>query len=274
MATRPRKTYVLTCLTLLISWCLLATTAGVASATEADESLGYRVKAFAKTVDGHKRAKDVRALTADLAHVQALYEEAASSDAEGEQKALVKVVGTLTKSRDDDVRKAAIERLGLLGHESGARYLKPHLKPLKGARGATMTLAAIEAAGRIRDGSLTQPLLKIVDKSKHYGAAAKAMEALGNYRASKRYRERILEELAATLRRDVPGGAKRGHESQVANAWIPGRNGTGGTERWNALAPLLPKALNALTGQNVPSALDWMETVKTYKRNLSDLFTD
>ena len=27
-------------------------------------------------------------------------------------------------------------------------------------------------------------------------------------------------------------------------------------------------------GQSVPSALDWMETVRSYRRNLSDLFTD
>lgn len=274
MNTQPQETYVRICLTLCAIGVLLGLAPAPATAAELEDTLTRRVSDCGKTVAAHKRAKDIRALTADLARVEALYREAVSAEAEQERKALVKIVGSLTKSRDDAVRKAAIEKLGALGDAAGARYLKPFLKPLEGARGASHTLAAIEAAGKIHPDELVLPLLKIVDKSKHYGAAAKALEALGNYRTSKRHRARILEEVATTLRRDIPGGPKRGHESRVADTYIPGRNGTAGTDRWSALSPLVPHALNALTGQNVPSTLDWMETVKSYRRKLDDLFTD
>lgn len=246
---------------------------GQAAAARADDTFRERVADHQDQVEAHRRDKASRELEADLQRTVALFREAEGTpDGTKIQERLIKQVGSLTKLRDDVVRIAALDALGLMGHEDCARYLKPFLKPTKDVRRQKCTLAAIDAAGGVADGALVPPLLRIVDKSKNYAVAAKAVQALGKFGHCKRYRKRVVEELAKTLKRDMPAAPKRGRSTQ--DAYLPGKNGSAGTARWTALSRVLPGALNELTGQSISNVGDWLAIVREYRRDLGALFQD
>ena len=251
---------------------LLALTCG-GSVARAEGTLQERVAALEERVDAHRRDKAVGDLAEDLEQTLILFKEAErTQDGDRVQARLVKMVGSLTKVRDDVVRIPALDALGSMGHEDGATYLKPFLKATLDERAQKRSAAAIDAAGEVADDALVLPLLKIVDKSKSYALAAKAAQALGRFRSSKRFRERIVEELAGTLKRDMPGRPKPGRDTP--DAYIPGKNGTAGTARWAALAGVLPGALNQLTGQRIGSIGEWLTIIHEYRRDLGVLFVD
>jgi hypothetical protein len=207
----------------------------------------------------------------DLESAVALYAEAEGSAHAAKIRArLVKEVGALTKGRKTSLRVAALAALGRMGDRGAVRYLKPHIRPPRDAKRVALALAAIEAAAHVRDDALVASLLKVVDKSKNHQVAGAAVRTLAKFGDSKRYRKRILEELATTLRGDLPSAPKRGHV--VGTKYIPGRHGSAGTERWVALSRIIPTALNELTGQSYGSVYEWMDLVRSHKRRLDDLF--
>ena len=265
-----QKTGFRTGATALFTALLVAMTFAGAPA-QADDTLRERVADHEDRVQTHRRERASRELEGDLQHAVALFREAeGTADAEHVQARLIKQVGSLTKVRDDVVRIAALETLGLMGHEDCARYVKPFLKPAKDERGQKRAAAAIEAAREIADDALVLPLLRIVDRSKNYEVAARAVRALGRYGRCERYREKILKELAVTLRSDMPAAPKRGRDTQ--DSTIPGKQGHGGTARWRALSRVLPRALNELTGQDIASVGDWLALVREHRRDLGALF--
>ena len=253
--------------------CAIALITAVLTATPAlaGESLQERVADHEDRVDAHRREKASAALEEDLQHTIALFREAEGTpDADKVQARLIKQVGALTKVRDDVVRIAALDTLGTLGHKGCARYLKPFLKPYKDERGQERAAAAIQSAGEVADDALVQPLLKVVDKSKNYSVAAEAVRALGKFRDCKRHRKRIVEELAKTLRSDMPAAPKPGRDT--GDSYIPGKHGRAGTARWIALSTVLPAALNELTGQDIANVGDWLALIREYRRDLGALF--
>jgi len=219
----------------------------------------------------HRRADDAAAISKDLEQAVDLY-QGIPKEEDDLRSRVVKLVGDVTRERDETVRLATFKALGTMGHEDGARFLKTWLKPRKDEHYAKLTIGAIEAAGRIADDSLVVPLLRVVDKSKNYRVAAAAMQALGCFGRCKRYRVRILEELSKTLMPDMPSRPKRGHEKD--DTYIPPKNGTAGTSRWAALSPVLPGALNDLTGRTLNGIGEWLDMVDDYKNDLDVLFVD
>ena len=268
-------------MTAMIAIAMLATgmLVGATTATaDEEQSFEDRIKEHEALVKAHKTEKDYAGLVADIDAAVKLFEESKAIEDERErnkaQEKIVKLVGSLSKTREDSVAKAAILALGTMGHEDGAKYVKPHLRPVKDSQASSLTVAAIESAGKIHADSLVTPLLNMVEKSKNYTVAARAMRALGKFGSSKRYRGKILETLAATVHKSKPGNRVRQKEnkSNPDGGYI---GGVGGSQaRWRTLGPVLPEALNELTGQRFPTAEDWFDVVKEYDGNLDVLFSD
>lgn len=239
----------------------------------ADESLLERVERHEDRVEAHRKDDASSELQSDLKKAVELFREAAEApDGEKIQERLVKEVGSLSRVRDDTVRVAALETLGRMGHEDGARYVKRYLKDYKDAPRQRAAMAAVEAAGEVADDSLVRPLLRIVDKTKDMKLAARAVHALGGFGDSKRYRERIVEELIDTLKRDMPAAPKPGRDA--GDTYLPAKNGHAGTSRWSVLSRAVPQSLNELTGRKLGSLSDWIAMVDEYERDLDLLFVD
>ncbi|MHC5011603.1 MAG: HEAT repeat domain-containing protein [Planctomycetota bacterium] len=281
MAISTRKRVVVRFFTVFSLMVSLLLTAGAADALADDEdiSLTDRVKALEDEIDGHRRDKAIEALVDDITAAHELFTEAGEGEvtreSEAAQKRLVKMVGSLTKMRDDTVATAAVVTLGEIGHEAGARYLKSFLRPVDTRDAEPVVREAIQAAAKIGDDSLVVPLLNMVERSDNYAIAATAMRALGKFGDSRRYRRRILESLVKSVQKNQPGGRPRYKPNQVKPEAPVGRNyGTGAQARWQALAPVLPEVLNELTGQRFASASDWFDVTRENKRNLNVLFSD
>jgi hypothetical protein len=97
------------------------------------------------------------------------------------------------------------------------------------------------------------------------------MEALGAFGKIKNKRVKILTTCVKTVERVQPGTRARPKAGQAGPNDDPGytNGGVGSSSRWGALAPVLPKTLNQLTGQNLGSAPQWFQVVK----DTSDLNT-
>lgn len=244
-----------------------------AAAARADESLAERVERHEDRMDAHRKDDATSELQGDLKLAVELFREAEEApDGEKIQERLVKEVGSLSRDRDEALRIAALCALGQMAHEDCATYVKRYLKPYHDAPRQRVALAAIDAAGLVADDSLVRPLLRIVDKSKNYDMAAKAVEALGRFGDSKRYRKMILEELLDTLKRDMPAAPKPGRDT--GDAYLPPKNGHAGTSRWAVLSRAVPSSLNELTGRNLRSLGDWIAIVKEHDKDLDLLFVD
>ena len=203
----PGYRYVSRAFALLLAIALIAPAVAFAAdepEVEASRDLATRVKEHEALAGVHKREKAYEALLEDIRTAIELFEEAGELEDErkGEKlrERLVKLVGGLTKMRDDDIALAAVEGLGTMKHEDGVKYLKPHLKPIDDRTVPKIVTAAMEAAGEIGNDKVVPALLKMVDKSDNYKVAAKAMEVLGNFGHSRRYRGKILEELGGSIR--------------------------------------------------------------------------
>jgi hypothetical protein len=258
---------------------LAAVEPGIADAAEAvqDGTLLARVEANEDRIAAHRRSTERGALAGDLRAAVALYGEASgTSDADKIQARIVKSVGKLCKAvREVNLRRTAIAALGEMGHEAGARYLKPFLKPVSGDEVSPLTLEAIQSAGRIGDDGLVAPLLLIVDKSKNYAVATRAVEALGGFgEASLKRKMQIVEALTKTIRRDIPAQPKRGRENQATGDYIPGNRGSAGTSRWSTLSVTIPRALGHLTGRRLTNVEDWIQLVRENRRRLDVLFVE
>jgi HEAT repeat protein len=235
-------------------------TAGPARAEEAPadpaENLA-RVVAWEAQVAEHAAAKDLDALAKDAEDGVEVH--AALPEKDPLRVRVVKAIGALCKNRSKDLAKKALDALGNTRDPAAASYLRSHLKPTEDPDPPPTLRAAIEAAGKVGDDSLVDPLLLIVDDSKNHDVAGAALTALGGFRGCKRKREKILEEVTKSILRDRPGVRASAKEGGSGD-YVGGRDSEAGG-RWKVLTSLLPESLNALTGRTLTSAEDWLTTV-------------
>lgn len=266
--------------------CVAATfsVAGTAFAADPDPLL-QKFADLEKKVAADTSAKAFDALVHDASAAADLYKEAEGKDA-FKDRALA-IVGGLTKHKDDGVCKASLITLGDIGDLRGARFLRPNLRPMDEGKVPVAVDVSIDVAKKIPDTSLVEPLLAMVDSSKNYAVAAKALDALGAFGAIKNKRERILVELTKTVMKNRPGqkGQAGGGGGEDTGSGPSGSDGNiggdaygnpngGNAARWPALSAALPKALNELTGTSCNSAEDWSTMVKEHKDNLKVLFVN
>ena len=114
----------------------------------------------------------------------------------------------------------------------------------------------------------------MVDKSRDYGAAARAMEVLAKFGDDKRNRTKIIKGLVRSLRPDMPGRPKPGRSNEATGEYIPGSPGSGGTSRWGELSSSMVVTLNDLTGRKIGTILAWFDTVQRFQGKLDALFVD
>lgn len=265
--------------TILVS----AANAPAALAGEAEDrkaELTTKFKALAVEVKGHKKAKDYDALDGDLTRARELYEEASGEDKLRGQ--IVDLFGSISRGcKSDVVAPYVLDALADIGDLRGAKYIKPFLKQRNVKVSSSLLQKAVAAAGEVPDPSLVEPLLKIVEKSKTYGIAADAIESLARFGKCKKKRCKILERLCKSIKKSKPGGrpGMRGGggmddgSGSVSESSAMGQAG-GATARWNALARVLPGALNDLTGRDIHQATDWFDLVSESKGKLAILFTE
>jgi hypothetical protein len=229
----------------------------------------------------HKQEKAYQALVTDARTALALYKEGAGKDPYRERS--LALIGTIVRATDEDaVVKSGLEALGETADLDGAKYVKPLLRQPNPKESSPILVAAIAAAAKLPASDLVEPLLQIVDDSKVFATSAAAMEALGHFGACKHKREKILLELAKTVEKNKPGQRPRPNSNQGGgldpDPSVAGTTGTGRQSetaaRWIALAPVLPKAANELTGQKLQTAEEWFDLVKENKSRLEKLFRD
>ena len=257
--------------------------APLAVAGEAEDrkaELATQFKALAIEVKGHKKAKDYEALDEDLTRARTLYEEASGDDKLRGQ--LVDLVGSIAKGcKSEVVAPFVLDALADMGDLRGAKYIKPYLKQRNLKVSSSLLQKAVAVSADVPDPSLVEPLLRIVEKSKTYGIAADAIESLARFGECKKKRRKILERLCKSIKKSKPGGrpGMRGGggmddgSGNMGNATAMGQEG-GASARWNALARVLPSALNSLTGRDIHQAADWFELVRESKGKLALLFTE
>jgi len=216
---------------------------------EGAKTIAVRVQEYVRGLTTLRKSEDVYRIHEEVWQAPDLYDEAAA-DGSGAllQARLVKGIGMLSRHKDERVRQAAIEALGVMRHEDGAAYLKPLLKNYKEKPAKPLTLAAIDAAGGVAHESLVIPLLKFVDACPCPIGLRHAVEALGHYGAVKGKRETILIELLETTL----------EEEEL--------------DRWKVLAKSVPGALNRLTGRKVETLDGWLELIDANRGDLSVLF--
>jgi hypothetical protein len=253
------------------------------SALAADEDpLVAKVTALETAVAEHVSAKASDALKDDITTAAGLYKENAKKDPLRER--ILKILGGLAKNRADDVAKAAILAIGETKDTAGAKYIRGFFHALDDKTTESVALAAsFEAAKKIPDDSLVDPLLSIVDDSKNIPVAVKAMDTLSKFGGLKHSREKILDALAKSVAKSKTG--RKGYGAGAGGGGVGDATGSGGSsgsptgtgqagpaDRWNALSAELPKTLNTLTGQREASADSWFDRIKQNKNSLGALF--
>lgn len=162
-------------------------------------------------------------------------------------------------------RIRVIDLLAQTGDPQIARLIKPLLRPPNPKDADPVHLAAIAAAAKVPVADYVDPLLTMVDESKNMAVASASMTALGSFRTVKSKRVRILQALVKTVEKTRPG-VRPGRPDEDLD---PARSDP--TNRWQALSPVLPSALNALTGQTISTADEWFQVVRQ-ARDLNGLF--
>lgn len=258
----------------LVAGGILATLAGAPAragdAPPADEIVG-EVTALEAQVKSHIDTKAEDAFPQDLKEVQKLLSKVTDPKL---RTRVTTLIGSILSAADrDDVQRLAIKALGEAADPATAKFLKPFLHQPDPKNAPPLLPDAMEAAGKIKSDDFVGPLLTIVEKSKRFDVAAQAIKALGNFGASKRMREQILQRLVQTVRKDVPGvgfdpekGDPNARQKRV-------RTGDEASGRWDTLSGALVPALNQLTGQNAASPQDWFDLYDKYKNSLGQLFT-
>jgi len=208
-----------------------------------------QVTEHSRRLADYKKQRDVHGLYDEIWRAPTLYREAKDLSAYAALQArLVHGIGPLCKHKDERIRRCAVEALGVMKNDEGARYLKPLLKDVRKPPVDPVAMAAIESSGGVCHESLVEPLLKIVQECPCPRAAGKAVEALGHFGKIKNKREKILIVVL---------------ESTLAEENL---------KRWKGLADAAPASLNRLTGRKVASLQDWLELVDNNRQDLSVLF--
>ncbi len=257
------------------AWALvavLAIGAAVASAAEDAAALAKRYTELKNRVKTNRKEKDMGALKGDLKAAVKLH-----ADAEGkEHKALRKKVLGLMASVPKGMKNAKLNAdfltaVGQTRDSDAGTHVRPYLKQAN-AKDADETLrTAIRVAGEVPSGCLVSGLLKILNKSKHMGAAAMALSSLAKFGKVKSHRAKIFAAVVESVRKSKPGA-----KGQYGVSYGALRSGEATRSRWSALSPILPKMLGKLTGnENYGASVDdWFTMYDDNKRDLSDMFAD
>lgn len=224
-------------------------------------TLNARIAEHSRRLAEDRRDRDIHGIHEEIWNAVALYREAQGADACQTLGAkLVREVGALCRHGDDRIRRAAIEALGAMRDEGGARYLRPFLKPGSEKPADPLTLAAIDSSAAVRDASLVDPLLRIVERCPCPLATRRAVEALSGYCQVESKRVEIVLGLLAAARAEAPADedAARASEEDLA--------------RWRALSAAVPPALSRLTGHEASTLDEWFRLVDERKGDVSGLF--
>lgn len=233
-----------------------------------------KVAEFEAQVAQHVKTGQDGALEVDVKRGAALHAEV-KLFADLQKRVLAALESAVKGVKDDDVRARLLGPVVETGDVQAARIVKPYLRQPDPKQGPPLLLAAIAAAAKVPVPETADTLLRLFEDSKHVGVATAALEALGSYGKVRARRVKILETVVKNVQKDQPGGRGSarggGGIDDSAPPPPPPPDSTGAGARWAALSSVLPKALNALTGQNVPTAAQWFQVVKDTK-NLNDLF--
>lgn len=252
----------------LVGITALAVAVGTGGARAADgpaegDPLVKKVVEHEALVAQHVKDKATKALLEDAKAACALHKEVGTRD--DLRARVLATLETVVKAQKDDAgRKEALECVGATGDRDGMKIVRPWLKQPNREKSGPVLLCAIRVAGLLPVSDSVEPLLGMVEDSKVLDASAAAMESLGSFGRVKNKREKIMTELCKTVAKWTPAGVARPKSTN------PGTDDSGGTTRgdsevsvrWTTLAPLLPKTLNRLTGQNVNTAEQWFRVVK------------
>ncbi|MFV1957782.1 MAG: hypothetical protein ACC662_00070 [Planctomycetota bacterium] len=238
----------------------LAVLAGTFASPELADDL-EDAKALAARIDQVRKAKDQATLTTEVGRVPALYKAITDKSVRGKLRgALGKVV---KDKKMGSVRITAVEALvGLDDPKAAWKEMARELPGPKVEEAPELGFAVVKAAGEMAPSRAIKGLLELMSKSKDPKLMAAAGEALGGYRADKRNRVSILEEMISAGRRLRPGRSLTKYISPETR------------KRWSIVAPKLVKGLNRLTGQRIPSFEDWEALYNDNKKRLKNLFLE
>ncbi|HVG93890.1 MAG TPA: hypothetical protein VND21_05550 [Planctomycetota bacterium] len=237
----------------------------------ADETPTQAYARLEATVKGHLKEKDEAALKADCARAKELGLSCAEVALRPKYLALLGSI--LQGTREEEVRKVAIQAIGETKEKSMFKYLRPYLAMPNAKEAGPLLIPAIEAAGQLaaNDGALL--LVGLVKDSKVMTVAQAAIKAIGGYASNARMRQKVVGDVIATVRKSRPGVGSRADTSSgevVPTARV--RTGDEEMSRWQALAPVLVETLNKMTGHNAATAEDWFDLYDRYKTQPNVLF--
>lgn len=224
------------------------------------------VSAFETLVAQHAKEKADEALVLDARRGTVLFKEVAA-DPLLKKRVLSAMEAGFKSVKEAGPKVSILASLAATGDPAVARIVKPLLRQANPKVADPLLLAAIQAASKVPASELVEPLLALVDDSKSMEAAQAALTSLGAFGKLKSKRVKILESLVKSVEKCQPGGRPGfrpgpGGIDDSAPGVPPPADSAGPTARWAALSPLLPAALNALTGQNVPTPSQWFQIVK------------
>ena len=261
----------LTVLTLVFG--LLCAFGSPGTAIAADAELKTRVADLATAIKEHKKAKDVGQLKADLDVAVKLHADA--EDCKSTRKKVIALMSSVTKGNDDtSLTRHMITTMGATKDPDASKVIKGYLKQKNPKKSSDVLLTAIKVAGTSPHPNYVEPLLKLFEKSKHMGVSARALDSLGAFHDVKNKRCKIVKVVIETVRKYKPG--VKGNEK----GFLPGEEaritGEGARSRWETLAPIVPKMLGRLTGNEMYGAKidDWFTMYDENKRDLQSLFVD
>jgi hypothetical protein len=257
---------VLTFLVALLGW------ATPARAETPEDPLVTKVAELEVLIAQHQKEKAAQALLVDAKSAAALYKEVGER-ADLTKRCLMALDKILDVVKEDSEKKSVLETVGTTGTTDAARIVKPYLRQPDPEKSDPVLLTAIRVSAQLAGTECVEPLLKLMEDSKEMGVAASALEALGAFGKIKNKRVKVLVACVKAVQRVQPGGVtkpKTGQPDPSGNTGYTSGDG-GPSARWGALAPLLPKTLNQLTGQNLGSAPQWFQVVKD-TRDLNTLF--
>lgn len=239
----------------------------------ADDALAKRLADLTARVKEHRAAKDIAGIQGDLKAAVRLHADT-KDDKKLRKKVITLIGGVPSGMKSDTLRRDVLNALGQTRDPLGAKYIRFYLKQRNAKKAGEILLVAIRVAGEAPDGSLVSPLLKIVAKSKHLGAAAAALKTLGNFHGVKSHRAKILKAVVETVRKSKPG--VKGVMKDPVEGDMYNHAGDETRNRWAALSSVLPKMLGQLTGnENYGTSVDeWFTMYDDNKRNLKALFAD
>lgn len=236
---------------------------GLATARAEDPPAADPVDELLTRMEELRKAEDAAGLQAAVGEIPALYK--ANEDAAVRGRLRTELAKVVKDEHAGPAREEAVKAfLGLEDPKNVWKELSKAMPDLKVEEASTLDLAVVAAAGDIADAKAIKVLQDMAGKAKDPDLAAAAAQALGGYRADKKNRVPILEELLnlGKLARPGQGGASGKNVSKEAS------------ERWGLMEKAIVAALNRLTGQKVATFGDWEVLWKDYKKRPKDLFQE